>query len=297
MNPPTDVSLSLNQLAENLAVGSTVGSLQAIDPDVGDPITFALVAGTGDSDNAAFTLVGNVLRTAVVFDHETKTSYSIRVRATDRSGLFLERVLSVTVVDLPEMIGEAAIGDGTAQRSLVSQVKLTFDGLIDIAVGAFSVIQRGTNNPVILNTPAVVVNAGQTVVTLSFQGSLTRGPNSGLVDGFYQLTVDGTKITRAGMGLDANRDGTGGDSYVFGDQEADKFFAYYGDTDGDGQVGVAEFGQFRTAFGSSRVRPATTPSLITMVRGRHLGFRPVPFALRQTRVVAVMPLASNWQHF
>lgn len=251
VNPPTDVFLSLNQLAENHASGATVGSLQATDPDVGDPITFTLVAGTGDSDNAAFTLVGSALRTAVVFDHEAKNSYSIRVRATDRSGLFAERMLSVIVIDLPEMIGEAAVGDGTAQRSLVSQVKLTFDGLIDIAPGAFSVIQRGTNSPVIQNSPAVVVNAGQTVVTLSFQGSLTRGPSGGLVDGFYQLTVDGTKITRAGLGLDVNSDGTGGDGYVFGDQEADKFFAYYGDADGDGQVGVGEFGQFRATFGST----------------------------------------------
>ncbi len=41
----------------------------------------------------------------------------------------------------------------------------------------------------------------------------------------------------------------GGDSYTLGTVEADNFFALYGDTNGDGVVGIAEFGQFRSAFG------------------------------------------------
>ncbi len=31
--------------------------------------------------------------------------------------------------------------------------------------------------------------------------------------------------------------------------EADKFFALFGDTNGDNLVGIAEFGQFRSTFG------------------------------------------------
>ena len=249
-NAPTDVTLSSNQLVENLAAGSTIGSLLALDPDVGDPITFALVTGAGDADNGSFTIQGSTLKTNVTFNHELKSSYSIRVRATDRAGRFVERILSIGVVDLPELVGEATVGDGSAQRSSVAQVKLTFDGAIDISPGAFSVIQRGTNNPVALASPVLTQNAGQTVVTLSFQGAMTRNAGA-LLDGFYQLTVDGTKISRAGATLDVNLDGTGGDSYLLGDQEADKFFAYYGDIDGDGQVGIAEFGQFRAAFGTT----------------------------------------------
>ncbi len=48
---------------------------------------------------------------------------------------------------------------------------------------------------------------------------------------------------------DGNGDGIAGGDYVLGAQQADKFFALFGDTSGDGLVDVTEFGQFRTSFG------------------------------------------------
>ncbi len=93
----------------------------------------------------------------------------------------------------------------------------------------------------------VVNGSGQTVVTLTFAGGFTHA--GALNDGYYELTIDGSKLTRAGQQLDINQDGMGGDTLVVGAAEADKFFALYGDTDADGIVGVAEFGQFRSTFG------------------------------------------------
>ena len=60
-----------------------VGTLSAVDPDAGDTHTFALVTGTGGSDNASFSISGSSLRTAAVLDHEATPTSSIRVRATD----------------------------------------------------------------------------------------------------------------------------------------------------------------------------------------------------------------------
>lgn len=247
-NAPTDITISANQVIENVAAGAIVGSVQAVDPDIGDPNTLMLVSGVGDTDNGRFILAGNILRTSSTFDYETKTSYSIRLRATDRAGRAVERVLAITVADLPELLGEASVGDLTPQRSMVSQLTISFDGAVDVASGAFSLIQRGTNLPVTLNAPSIQQSVGRTTVTLTFQGSLTRAAGA-LVDGFYQLSIDGSKISRAGLNLDVNRDGVGSDTYLFGDVEADQFFALYGDTNGDGLVGVAEFGQFRSTFG------------------------------------------------
>ncbi len=48
---------------------------------------------------------------------------------------------------------------------------------------------------------------------------------------------------------DGNGDGIAGGDYVLGAQQADNFFALFGDTNGDGLVGVTEFGQFRSSFG------------------------------------------------
>lgn len=79
-----------------------VGLLSADDPDADDTHDFALVAGEGDSDNALFTIVGNELRTAASFNHETQGSRSLRVRATDSGGLFLEVTLGIQVSDVNE---------------------------------------------------------------------------------------------------------------------------------------------------------------------------------------------------
>ena len=65
--------------------------------------TFTLVDGNGSTDNANFTLDANgTLKTAGSFDFETKSSHSIRVRATDENNGTLEKVFVVAVTDVPE---------------------------------------------------------------------------------------------------------------------------------------------------------------------------------------------------
>ncbi len=64
------------------------------------PIT--LVAGTGDTDNASFTIVGDELRSATGFNFEGQSSFSILVRSTDSSSLFFEQVVLISVTDVNE---------------------------------------------------------------------------------------------------------------------------------------------------------------------------------------------------
>ena len=99
---PTDIALTSASVPENQPVGTTVGTLSATDPDAGDTATFTLVAGTGSTDNGSFTIVGTSLRTNAVFDFETKSSYSIRVRATDAGALTFEKVFTITVSNVNE---------------------------------------------------------------------------------------------------------------------------------------------------------------------------------------------------
>ena len=99
---PAAVILSNSTVAENQPVGTTVGTLIGIDPDAGDAFTYQLVNGQGAANNAAFTIVGNQLKTATVFNFEAKSSYQIRVRVTDAGGLFRESLLTITVGDLAE---------------------------------------------------------------------------------------------------------------------------------------------------------------------------------------------------
>jgi VCBS repeat-containing protein len=100
---PTDIGLSNTSIAENQPVGTIIGTFSTTDPDSWDTHTYTLVSGTGADDNASFTIdaAGN-LKTAAMFDFETKSSYSIRVRSTDAGGLWTEKVFNISVTNVNE---------------------------------------------------------------------------------------------------------------------------------------------------------------------------------------------------
>ena len=101
---PTAINLGNNSVAENAASGATIGTLSSVDPDSSDTHTYALVSGSGDTDNASFVLDGATLKTAASFDFETKSSYSIRLRTTDNGGLngAFEQALTINVTNVNE---------------------------------------------------------------------------------------------------------------------------------------------------------------------------------------------------
>ena len=126
---PTDLALSSETVAENAASGTTVGTLSTTDPDAGGTFTYTLVAGVGSTDNASFTLDGAALKTAAVFNYETKSSYSIRVRSTDQGDLWTEKALTITVTDVneaPVVADQAfAVAENTALTTAVGTVVAT----------------------------------------------------------------------------------------------------------------------------------------------------------------------------
>ena len=99
---PTNITLSNALVAENQPLGTAVGTFSSTDPDTGNTFTYSLVSGSGSTDNASFTIVGNTLETAAAFDYETKNSYSIRVRTTDQGGLWYEKPFTISVTDVAE---------------------------------------------------------------------------------------------------------------------------------------------------------------------------------------------------
>ncbi len=124
--PPTDMALSNNNVPENSTNGTLVGTISSTSASPASIFSYTLVSGAGSSDNASFALdaSGN-LRTAAAVDFENRSSYSIRVRTTDHEGLFYEESFTISIIDMPELIGPATIGDGTSQRSLVKQMVAT----------------------------------------------------------------------------------------------------------------------------------------------------------------------------
>ena len=72
---PYNLTLSNNHIAENLTAGVTVGVLAALDPDVGDTVTFSIV-----SSGVPFGISGTQLVTTAMLDYEAHPSYSVTVR-------------------------------------------------------------------------------------------------------------------------------------------------------------------------------------------------------------------------
>lgn len=108
---PTNISLAAITLLENRPSGTSAGTLSSTSDDPSATFTYSLVTGTGDTDNALFTIAGNNVNTTASLDFENKSSYSIRVKSTTQFGLSLEKVFTITLSDVNEVPTLAAINN------------------------------------------------------------------------------------------------------------------------------------------------------------------------------------------
>jgi len=203
---PSAVALSASTVAENAASGTTVGTLSATDIDANDTFTYTLVSGTGGTDNASFTISGTTLSTAAVFDFETKSSYSVRVRVTDAGGLTFERALTITVTD----VNEDRDGDGVKDNEEIA------DGTDPLDACSFKLSSQNAT-PTDAWKAADCDNDG-----LSNQREKDLGTDPLKADTDGDGVPDGVEVTDGTDPLDASK---------------------YKDTDGDGVPDVVELAQ------------------------------------------------------
>ncbi|MBP8959322.1 MAG: gliding motility-associated C-terminal domain-containing protein [Bacteroidales bacterium] len=104
---PTDIILSGDRVPETLPSGSVVCSLTTADENVDDTHLYTLVSGTGDTDNAFFTVSFNELILNTDLDFESKESYSILLRTEDNNGGAFEKQLTIYVDDETESVANA----------------------------------------------------------------------------------------------------------------------------------------------------------------------------------------------
>ncbi|MBX7208624.1 MAG: tail fiber protein [Verrucomicrobiaceae bacterium] len=174
---PTNITLTPSSVPEGNAGNLTVGTLAATDPDAFNTHTFYLVTGTGDADNGSFTISGSDLILVPVPDFETKSSYNIRVSATDQYGLSFEKALVVTVVNKNE---QPSFVMGPSQRHPL-----------------------GTSGAQTVNGWATAINDGDSTVTqtLTFlvsndnNGMFTTQPAINATTGTLTYTLNGTSGT------------------------------------------------------------------------------------------------------
>lgn len=86
---PTGLDITNRTIDESNPVGTVVGILSTEDVDQGDIHTYTVADGCTvcrTNESSYFTIVGNELRSSIVFDFETTSSYGIDVTTTDAGG-------------------------------------------------------------------------------------------------------------------------------------------------------------------------------------------------------------------
>jgi hypothetical protein len=116
---PYALAISNTTIPENLSVGSLVGELNGINPDLGS-LVFSLSAGAGSDGNGHFEIVGNQLRSNGSFDFEGASTHSVRVRATNAGGLFTETVFQIGIGDLNDPPTNVTLSNQEYSSNVVS---------------------------------------------------------------------------------------------------------------------------------------------------------------------------------
>ncbi len=115
---PTDLIINSSAIAENQAIGATVGTFSTSDQDANSNFVYSLVSGIGSTDNVSFSIVGNTLRTNAIFDFETKSTYSIRVRTADGNGGVFEKSFVITITDANDAPTNITLNNATVKENV-----------------------------------------------------------------------------------------------------------------------------------------------------------------------------------
>jgi gliding motility-associated-like protein len=163
-NQPTDITLSAVTVNENLS-NPTVGTLTTTDIDLGSTYSYAFVEGSGDTDNAKFTIVGDQLIVNGTLDYETKSSYTVRI-ATNDSGCSFEKQFSIEVNDVNEApTGIALLGNTINENSppgtIIGNFSTTDEDATDTHTYALVAGDGAINNSSFMITPTGELKSSQ----------------------------------------------------------------------------------------------------------------------------------------
>lgn len=101
---PTNIILSNTTLTENTPSNTSVWTLTSTDADIWDTHSYNLVSGTGDNDNARFSLSGSTLQINHSPDYEIQNSYSIRVQSDDGAWGQYQKDFTISITDVWETV-------------------------------------------------------------------------------------------------------------------------------------------------------------------------------------------------
>jgi photosystem II stability/assembly factor-like uncharacterized protein len=205
-----------------------------------DPSTQALYVGMDDGvyfstdQGGTWSRFGTGLPHAQVRDLQLLPDSQLLVAGTHGRGAWeVSTVQAVTPT-----VDSVVINDGSAQRSLVTSLTITFNTAVTLDPDAIEVRRQG--HGLISLDVATSLVGGQTVAVVTFTGPHII--NGSLPDGDYTLTVQADKVhNSSGQGLAADYTTT--------------FFRLFGDSNGNGVIDFEDLRQFASTFGKSAGDP------------------------------------------
>jgi ribonuclease/Dockerin type I domain len=260
----TTFSLVVNNVAPtgvaNLPTVTTPNALVAASiTGVTDPSPIDTAAGflySFDWTNDGTFDVNQSTSNSASYSYPTVGSYTARIRVQDKDGGFTDYLKPITVAAAPTV--SVQIGDGSAQRSIVQSLTVTFTGpvVFTATVAAAITLQRtsSTGPTEFVNLVFSPASGPASSFTITFDDAVLATPvgtTKSLIDGRYTLAIDAAQVQSSvtGLAFDGNADGTPGDNFVMvGDPATNKLFRLFGDANGDGSVGANDFVLFRQFF-------------------------------------------------
>lgn len=149
---PSLLTLNNNTINENEPVLSVIGVLSTEDIDAVDNFTYTLVnnGGTTLPDNSKVTIDGGMLKSNEEYDFEQQDSLFIRVRSTDKGGLFIEQNFTIVIGDVNEKL----------ESLLLDTDNIDENNQIDDVIGLFTTLDIDPLDP---HTYTLVDNSGSPV--------------------------------------------------------------------------------------------------------------------------------------
>ncbi len=177
-SPPTNITLSDTDIAENQPINTVVGTLTTDDPDVGDTHTYSLVSGNGSNDNASFNIVGDQLLTSAIFNFEVDPTLNIRIQTEDAAGETFSEALVISVTD----VNDPPVAVNDLDNNTTESTSIIID-----------VVNNDTDEDgtIVASTVSIVSNASDGNAVANGDGTITYTPNNGFTGGdSFTYTVE-----------------------------------------------------------------------------------------------------------
>lgn len=116
---PNALVMSNQTIDENMPYATEIGEFTTTDPDVSDTHTYSFYSAEGN-DNSSFIIDGNILKSAIVFDYETKSIYNVFIQTSDGYGGVYQKQFAITVINGNDAPTDITLSNNSVKENLAA---------------------------------------------------------------------------------------------------------------------------------------------------------------------------------